>query len=307
VRDIVIHDNDLVIATFGRGIWVLDDFSPLRQITAAIAQERAHLFEPGEAVRVRRDINGDTPFPPEIPHFENPPLGAVIYYTLAKTPAAPVGIDILDATGGVVRHLSSAPVPPMTPGGREFPDWWLAPPKPLPTALGLNRVNWDVRYDDPPSAGEHVTIRAVPGETPRRYEGPLALPGSYTVRLTVDGTSYTQTVRVVNDPRSTATAADLAAQHELQMQIYRGIQSADAAATLAKSAGGTPPAFDRIRETLNHLLEELDSADFAPTRSMTHAYAAVCDQLRNALSTWRTAQPRAASAVALPACPASGG
>jgi len=76
VRDIVIHDNDLVIATFGRGIWVLDDVSPLRQITAAIAQQHAHLFEPGAAVRVRRDINGDTPFPPEIPHFENPPLAA---------------------------------------------------------------------------------------------------------------------------------------------------------------------------------------------------------------------------------------
>ena len=305
VRDIVIHGNDLVIATFGRGIWVLDDYSPLRQITSAAERQRAHLFEPGDAVRVRRDIGGDTPFPPEIPQADNPPLGAVIYYWLQKTPSAPITIDISDADGRSVRHLSSASAAPMTSGGREFPDWWLRRATPLPTNVGLNRVNWDVRYDDPPSAGEHVTIRAVPGDTPTHYEGPLALPGVYTVRLTVDGTSYTQKVRVTNDPRSTATPADLVAQHELQMQIYRAIVDADRAARLAKTAGGTAPPFDRIRDTMNHLLEELDSADFAPTPSMTGAYGTACNSLRDALSAWRTAQPQAAgaAAIALPVCP----
>jgi photosystem II stability/assembly factor-like uncharacterized protein len=303
VRDIVIHGNDLVIATFGRGIWVLDDYSPLRQITSAIAQERAHLFEPGDAIRVRRNIGGDTPFPPEIPHSDNPPLGVVIYYSLTKAPAAPISIEILDASGTVVRHMSSAAVPPLTPGGREFPDWWLSAPLPLPTAIGLNRINWNVRYDDPPSAGEHVTIRAVPGDTPLRYEGPLALPGVYTVRLTVDGAALSQHVRVTNDPRSTATPTDLTAQHDLQMQIYRAITSADAAAGLAKNAaGGTPPPFERMRETMNHLLEELDSADFAPTASMVNAYGAACDELQTALSNLRAAQPQAAASIALPAC-----
>jgi hypothetical protein len=303
VRDIVIHGNDLVIATFGRGVWVLDDYSPLRQITNAIEQERAHLFEPGDAVRVRRDIGGDTPFPPEIPQADNPPLGAVIYYSLAKTPSGPLVIEISDADGKIVRHLSSAPTVPMTTGGREFPDWWLRRATPLPTGAGLNRVNWDVRYDDPPSAGEHVTIRAVPGDTPTHYEGPLALPGVYTVRLTVDGASYTQKVRVTNDPRSTATPADLVAQHALQMQIYGAIVDADRAAQLAKTAGGSAPPFDRIRETLNHLLEELDSADVAPTPSMTGAYGAACNSLRDALATWRTAQPQAAGGIATAVCP----
>jgi hypothetical protein len=191
----------------------------------------------------------------------------------------------------------------MPPGGREFPDWWLAAPKPLPVAIGLNRINWDVRYDDPPSAGEHVTIRAVPGDTPMHYEGPLALPGVYTVRLTEDGTTFSQHVRVANDPRSTATPADLAAQHELQMHIYDAITSADAAARLAKNAGGSaPPPFDRMRETLNRLLEELDSADFAPTASMTNAYATACNELRTALSNLRTAQPQAVASITLPAC-----
>jgi photosystem II stability/assembly factor-like uncharacterized protein len=303
VRDIVIHGNDLVIATFGRGIWVLDDYSPLRQMTSAIEQQRAHLFEPGDAVRVRRDIGGDTPFPPEIPQADNPPLGAVIYYWLSRTPSAPITIDISDADGRSVRHMSSAPAPAMTSGGREFPDWWLRRATPLPTDAGLNRINWDVRYDDPPSAGEHVTIRAVPGDTPTHYEGPLALPGVYTVRLTVDGTSYTQKVRVTNDPRSTATPADLVAQHALQMQISGAIVDADRAAQLAKTAGGNAQPFERIRDTMNHLLEELDSADFAPTPSMTGAYGAGCTSLRDALSAWRTAQPQAAAAIALPVCP----
>src|SRR5262249_7297398 len=84
VRDILIKDNDLVIATFGRGVWVLDDYSPLREVSAATSAAAAHLFQPGAAIRLRRNIGGDTPFPPEIPHFDNPPLGAVIYYSLSK-------------------------------------------------------------------------------------------------------------------------------------------------------------------------------------------------------------------------------
>lgn len=295
VRDIAIHDNDLVIATFGRGIWVLDDYSPLRQITTTTEQAPAHLFKPGTGIRVRRDINGDTPFPPEIPHADNPPLGVVIYYSLTKTPASPVTIDILDAAGRMVRRMSSAPVPPIAPIVREFPNWWLRTPTPLPTAIGLNRINWDVRYDDPPQSGEHVTIRAVPGETPLHYEGPLALPGLYTVRLTVDGKPYTEAARVVNDPRSTATAADLVAQHELQMRIYEGAKAAAAAAELAGAA--RKPSFNRMRDTMNHLLEELDSADFAPTPSMTGAYGAACGELRNAVS-----QLPALKSISLPDC-----
>lgn len=313
VRDIVIHDNDLVIATFGRGIWVLDDYSPLRQITSAIEQQGAHLFKPGDAVRVRRDINGDTPFPPEIPHFDNPPLGVVIYYSLPKPPAS-LAIEILDSEGHIVRHMSSAPVAPITPTVREFPNWWLSPPTPLPTAVGLNRINWDMRYDDPPSDGEHVTIRAVPGDTPMHYQGPLALPGLYTVRLTVDGTTSSQTVRLRNDPRSPATPADLLAQHALQMHIYDAVKAADAAAralgegrpvpTRRGAANTAQPSFAALRETMNHLLEELDSADFAPTPSMVGAYAAACEDLTTALSR-AGAQSQALGSIPVPVCPAN--
>ena len=322
VRDIQVKENDLVICTFGRGIWVLDDYSPLRQIAAASATDAAHLFKPGAAVRVRRNMGGDTPFPPEIPHFDNPPLGVVIYYTLSKAPSQPITIDIVDAAGRVVRHMSSDPIAPLARGGRAFPDWWLAPPMPLPANVGMNRVNWNVRYDDPPSTGEHVTIRAVPGDSPVTYEGPLALPGVYTVRLTVDGTRYTQTVRVRNDPRSAASVADLRAQHALQMRIYNGSKTADAASkqvSAARDAAGAVqangdlatavadfvkslgrpalPSFDTIRGTMNHLLEELDSADMAPTPAMTGAYAVACTDLANALTAWKAVQSKQLAAV----------
>jgi len=225
-RDMVIKDNDLVVGTYGRGFWILDDFSPLRQMTAEIASEPAHLFKPGDAIRVRRNVNGDTPFPPEVPHALNPPAGAIIYYHLASPPSGQVTLDVVDANGRTVRHLSSAPLPPSNEPPPPVPDYWLAKPAPLPTAVGTNRVNWDLRYDDPPAFTHSYEINANVGETPASPEGPLALPGVYTLKLTVDGKTYTQSVTVKNDPRSPATLADLRAQHDLQLKIYDGAEEA---------------------------------------------------------------------------------
>ena len=229
-RDIVVKDNDLIVATYGRSIWILDDISPLRQIAPPMAAEPAHLFKPGDAIRVRREMNEDTPFPPEVPHALNPPVGAIIYYYLGTRPASDITIEIQDAAGKVVRHYSSAPIPADTNPPPQVPPYWLKVPAPLPTAIGTNRMNWDLRYDDPPafshSMDPYFTLNAVPGETVYHQEGPLALPGVYTVKLTVDGKSYTQSVTVRNDPRSPATLADLQAQHDLQMKLYNGARAA---------------------------------------------------------------------------------
>jgi photosystem II stability/assembly factor-like uncharacterized protein len=222
-RDLVIKGNDLVVGTYGRGIWVLDDFSPLRQI--ASAREPVHLFAPGDAVRVRRNVGWDTPFPPEVPHALNPPDGALIYYYLAARPATDITLDVLDSAGAVVRHLSSASITPVAEAARPpEPNFWLATPEPLPTAVGTNRVNWDLRYDAPPALTHTFEINANPGLTPPSPVGPLALPGTYTLRLIVDGKRYVQTVKVRNDPRSPAALADLRAQHAVQMAIYHALQ-----------------------------------------------------------------------------------
>ncbi|HYK82776.1 MAG TPA: hypothetical protein VEU55_06485 [Gemmatimonadales bacterium] len=226
-RDMVIHGNDLIVGTYGRGIWVLDDMAPLRQMTPGLAAEPVHLFQPAEAIRVRRNVNGDTPFPPEVPQALNPPDGASISYYLGARPSGDITLDVLDASGAVVRHLSSAPLAPVPEAAEPpVPTFWLATPRPLPTEVGTNRVSWDLRYADPPAFRHTFEINANPGQTPPSPEGPLVLPGVYTLRLTVDGKSYTQAVTVRNDPRSPASAADLAVQHELQMKVYAGIAEA---------------------------------------------------------------------------------
>ncbi|HEY8310836.1 MAG TPA: hypothetical protein VIG47_09780, partial [Gemmatimonadaceae bacterium] len=222
-RDITIHGNDLVVGTYGRGIWVLDDYTVLRQLTPTIESEAAHLFKPDETIRVRRNVNADTPFPPEVPHALNPPDGVVIYYSLASTTASPITLDVLDASGAVVRHMTSAPgIAVKEAAEPPEPNFWIAPPSSLPARAGTNRATWDFRYDAPEVFTHSYEINANPGLTPASPEGPMAPPGVYTIRLTVDGKSYTQPVTVRNDPRSLATAADMKAQTALLMKISAG-------------------------------------------------------------------------------------
>ncbi len=215
-RDMVVKDNDLVVGTYGRGFWVLDDISPLRQISASLGA--AYLFQPGDAIRVRRNVNGDTPFPPEIPHALNPPASAIYFYLPMDSQG--VTIDITDASGKLVRHMSSAPIPPSNDPPPPVPDFWVEKQQPLDSTAGMHRVSWNLRYDNPPAFNHSYEINANPGLTPASPEGPLVMPGSYTVTMTVNGQTYKQAITVRNDPRSPASAADLRAQHELQMKLY---------------------------------------------------------------------------------------
>jgi photosystem II stability/assembly factor-like uncharacterized protein len=217
-RDIVVKDNDLVVGTYGRSFWILDDLSPLRQVSGRTGSD--FLFEPGLAIRARRDVNQDTPLPPEVPHSLNAPPGAIVYYYLATKPTAEVTLDVTDADGNPVRHYSSelkAENEPLQP----IPDFWKEVIKPLPTEVGTNRVNWDLRYDDPPSNSKNYDISATPHLTPLSPQGPLVLPGVYTLTLTVDGKKLVQRVVVKNDPRSPGTMRDLRDQHALQMDLYQ--------------------------------------------------------------------------------------
>jgi hypothetical protein len=226
-RDVVIKGNDLVAATYGRGFFVLDDISMLRQVTPAMLSESVHLFKPGDAVRVRRNVGADTPFPPEVPHALNPPEGVIVDYWLASAPPRDITLDVLDASGSVVRHMTSAPGEAVPEAARPpHPNFWVAPPFSLPKNVGGNRTNWDLRYDSPHAFSHSFDINANPGLTPTSPLGPLVPPGTYTLKLTVDGKSYTQSVAVKPDPRSPATPAAISAQLALQKKIEEGIEAA---------------------------------------------------------------------------------
>jgi photosystem II stability/assembly factor-like uncharacterized protein len=226
-RDMVVNDNDLVMATYGRGFFVLDDISMLRQLTSATLAEGAHLFKPGDAVRVRRNVGADTPFPPEVPHAPNPPEGVIVDYWLGSAPPGDITLDVLDASGSVIRHLTSAPGEAVAEAARPpHPNFWVAPPFALPKNVGGNRTNWDLRFDPPHAFSHSFDINANPGLTPASPLGPVVPPGPYALKLTVDGKTYSQSVIVKPDPRSPATAAALAAQAAFQKKIYRGIEAA---------------------------------------------------------------------------------
>jgi hypothetical protein len=226
-RDMVVKDNDLVMATYGRGFFILDDISLLRQLTSATLAEGAHLFKPGDAVRVRRNVGADTPFPPEVPHAPNPPEGVIVDYWLGSAPPGDITLDVLDASGSVIRHMTSAPGEAVAEAARPpHPNFWVAPPFALPKNAGGNRTSWDLRFDPPHAFSHSFEINANPGLTPTSPLGPVVPPGAYTLKLTVDGKTYTQTVTVKPDPRSPATAAALAAQAAFQKKIYRGIEAA---------------------------------------------------------------------------------
>ena len=235
-RDFAFAGNDLLVGSYGRGIWVLDGFSVLRQMSDAVAQEPVHLFQPDTAVRVRRNVGYNTPFPPEVPHGLNPPEGAIVWYWLAAQPAGEVTLDVRDAKGALIRHLSSIAPPPVKEAAEPpEPDFWIAPPQALPTAAGTNRSYWDLRTDAPPSFTHSFEINANPGETPASPLGPMVPPGTYTLALTANGKSYTRTVTVRNDPRSRATAADLRAQMALQTAIMDAMRASYDGGTQAQA------------------------------------------------------------------------
>jgi photosystem II stability/assembly factor-like uncharacterized protein len=243
-RDIIVKDNDLVVATYGRSFWILDDISPLRQMTTT--NGAPHLFQPGEAVRVRRNVNQDTPMPPEVPHSLNAPPGALICYYLPAKPTSDISLDVTDSAGRQIRHYSSQPIPPVKEDLQPIPDFWKEVPKPMPTEVGLNRINWDLRYENPPTFRHDYDISATPYLTPLSPQGPLVLPGVYTVTLNVDGQKLAQKVTVKNDPRSPGSASDLRVQHDFQMELL----DADAQAMAGIKA------VDDLRAKLSEIKEQ---------------------------------------------------
>ena len=283
VSDLAVHENDLVASTYGRGFWILDDVSPLRQIRAAMAANApAFFFAPAPASRARWDNTQDTPLPPEMKAGDNPPEGAILDYYLAAPASGTMTLTIADGAGRAIREYSSV-APPADTTMPNVPEYWLAPPMVLPTTAGMHRVAWDLRYPDPPAlnfgySGTMLDYReytlswhAQPGLTPRStLVGPMVLPGTYTAKLTVNGRSYTQTITVVQDPRVAPSAAALAAQFRLQQRMVAGIaatyygynyvqelRTALTARTKAASGDGTAAEISTAAQTLDAALAPL--------------------------------------------------
>ncbi|MGA2904553.1 MAG: glycoside hydrolase [Candidatus Korobacteraceae bacterium] len=220
VRDLLIKDNDLAVATHGRGFWILDDITPLRQLNDKVLAGNAYLFAPELAYRVRWDTNSDTPLPPDVPAGQNPPDGAIFNYYLKSSPSGPVLLEIIDGSGKTVRRFSSAdPLPPSDPE-LAIPAYWLRPPERLSNAAGLHRFVWDMHYAPVPGIKPDYPIAAVPHNTAPQPTSPWIMPGRYTVVLTVDGQKYSQPLTVEMDPRVKTSVADLQKQFETSSQVY---------------------------------------------------------------------------------------
>lgn len=229
MRDLAVQGSDLVLATYGRSLWILDDVTPLRHAIGTAADVR--LLPPAPAVRARWDVNADTPLPIETPTAPNPPEGAILDYVLPAVPQGDVTLTIADAQGKVVRTFTST-APAESTLLANVPSYWFAPPATLTKNAGLNRFAWNLRYPNPkilpfgyfggllPYVEYTLADHAIPGRTPREQpEGALALPGDYTVEITANGHQSTQPLRLVADPRVRATAADLAAQFDLAERL----------------------------------------------------------------------------------------
>jgi len=196
VRDLIIHNDDLIVGTHGRGFWVIDNITPLRQSTAEVAKSNAYLFEPAPTYLLTAGSDNGTPMPRDEPLAENPPFGAIIDYYLKANTSGPLSIEILDPAGEVIRKYSSEDKPtPVNPDTLNIPAFWVRTPEPLSTAAGMHRWIWDLRPTPPPRP-------AGGGGFGGRGGAPLVLAGTYTVRMTVGGKSYTQPLIVKMDPRT---------------------------------------------------------------------------------------------------------
>jgi photosystem II stability/assembly factor-like uncharacterized protein len=294
IRDLVIKDDDVVVGTHGRSFWILDDITPLRQISPAVMSSDIHLFAPQTAWRVRWNMNTDTPLPPEEPAGQNPPDGAIINYSLKEAARGPVTLEILNAEGRVVRTYSSNDKPDPIEDIDMVPKYWIRPTQILSGAAGFHRFVWDLHYTPPRGVGFSYPIAAIYRNTAKTPHGPWAYPGQYSVKLTADGRSVTQPMTVKMDPRVKTPAPGLQQQHTISMALYDAMnKAADALQAMGLQPGGGrgggrggggqaagPGAeLQRLHGQMLQIYNVLQGADVSPT---TQAVAAAKELLAQA-------------------------
>jgi photosystem II stability/assembly factor-like uncharacterized protein len=328
MRDLLIHEGDLIVATHGRSFWSLDDISRLRQLPSGPLRE-VMLLKPASAWRVYRSTWTDTPLPADEPLAANPPAGAVLEFYLPHPAKGVVMLEIFDGAGQLVRRYRSddPPEPTAEELARELiPPAWIKPASVLPATAGMHRWVWDLRYPSPHATTRGYPISAVPHATPPVPEGPLALPGEYRVRLTVDGQHFEAPLTVKQDPRVQLPAGALEAQLRLATQLAGLLDASSRAELTAKSLqaqlkerapGGSaapaisayrtrldallgtssedkqgqaaepPPTLPDLQERVAGLYPEVIRGDGAPTAAQRDATAAAQSALAGPLADWQ--------------------
>jgi photosystem II stability/assembly factor-like uncharacterized protein len=323
VRDLIIRNDDLIVATHGRGFWILDNISPLRQFNKT--QREDLLYKPQIALRVRANLNTDTPLPPDEPAGENPPDGAMIDYFLSKDVTGPVTIEVKDRKGQLVRKYSSADVPVTpNPNRLRIPSYWIRPQQWVSTKGGMHRFLWHLHYMPVPNVEPEFPISATFRNTAPEATSPWAAPGDYTVTLAVDGKSFSRPLTVAMDPRVKASAAELQEQFDLSWRLYqlrlrlapmgekfdqiaeqltklkaRAAERSDITQkleaftqTLMKfgpphQRQGAPPSFF-VLESTARLFDDIQAADAAPTAATKAAVADLEAKVGPASDAWQT-------------------
>jgi len=324
VRDLLVHGNDLIAATQGRAIWLLDDVSVLRQLDPSAMQTR--LFHPAPAYRLRANQNGDTPLPPETPLGRNPPDGAVIDYSLAANAHSPMVLEVRDGAGKILRHFASDK-PESTPAvARYFDAQWIKPPAQLVATAGAHRFVWDLRYSRPQASQYGYSIAATWGKSaPITPQGGLVLPGDYDIVMRVDGQEYHAALKVLADPRvdvdpaalkqaidfsvalSAALKRDYIGHGEIRAvrkqivalktalvssQKNTAVSAAlnafdNKAAALINSAGEGTTNLAAIGEVLVGISNDIENTDRAPTEPQRQASEIYDGLLSKTLSQWQ--------------------
>ena len=332
IRDLVVHGDDLVIGTHGRSFWILDDITPLRQMSREAASAAVFLFKPQTAIRVRRSSWPDTPLPPEEPAGKNPPDGAILDYVLRASPpdGKPATLEILDGAGRLVRRFSSADRPEEIDPEINVPAYWLRPSRILSAEPGMHRFVWDLHYPQPDVLEQEYPISAVPGDTPRFPLGPAALPGTYAVRLTVGGSVVTAPLSVKMDPRVKTPAAglaerfriataltdalrrDAAALREVQASRARLAKRGATAAAAEKASlaeleaelaaiegtgggrrrRGSSESLSGLNGKLAALYAVIEGSDAAPTTQAVAAWGELDEALGKVLDRWKEAKKK---------------
>ena len=299
----------MIAATHGRAFWVLDDLTPLRQINSNNISSDVFLFKPETAIRIRRSENHDTPLPQETPHGDNPPSGAIIDYYLSSNVEKPLTLKIFDDKGNFIRKFSSSDKMQSPASQPYFMTYWLPQFHPLTTREGLNRFVWDLRYSPPLTKHYYYGMTAIIGKgTVKEPQGPLVLPGDYKVVLTVDGKSYSQTLKVKMDPRVKVTQKALNDQLKLALEIWNAssdeyelsneIDSVNNQLARLKNDPESNSKILLLQQKIEKTDKELNtinianlespvlSADREPTQPMKEAYKDLQKKLNNVKLAW---------------------